>query len=87
MSDGPTHFRNETVRVVAKGLKVPYHFTVPYCPWSSGGVERLGKELLRVFRSITSELQMSFTESPDVLPLVQSALKNAPSSSVQIYLR
>ena len=32
MSDGPTHFKNETVRLVSKGLKTPHHFTLPYCP-------------------------------------------------------
>lgn len=54
MSDGPTHFNNETVRSVTKGLKVPHHFTLPYSPWSNGAVEGLGKELLRVFRSVIS---------------------------------
>ena len=48
-------------------------------PWSDGAVERLGKELLRVFRSIVSELQMRFEEWPDLLPVVQSALNNGPS--------
>ena len=71
MSDGPTHFKNETVRAVTRGLKVPHHFTLPYTPWSNGAVERLGKELLRVFRSIVSELQMKFEEWPDLLPVVQ----------------
>lgn len=28
--NGSTHFKNETVRVVAKGLRVQYHFTLPY---------------------------------------------------------
>lgn len=79
MSDGPTHFRNETVRLISKGLKVPHHFTLPYSPWSNGAVERLGRELLRVMRSVLSELQMPFTEWPDILPLVQSALNNSPS--------
>lgn len=32
MSDGPTHFKNETVRLVSKGLKVHHHLTLPYCP-------------------------------------------------------
>lgn len=79
MSDGLTHFKNETVRMVSKGLKVPHHFTLPYSPWSNGGIERLGKELLHAFRSILSELQMRPEEWPDLLPLVQSALNNAPS--------
>lgn len=58
MRDGPTHFKNETLRLVAKGLQVPHHFTLPYSPWSNGAVERLGKEMLRFFRSVVSELQM-----------------------------
>lgn len=32
MSDGPSHFRNEAVRVLANGLKTPHHFIIPYCP-------------------------------------------------------
>ena len=56
-----------------------HHFTLPYTPGSDGAVERLGKELLRVFRSIVSELQMRFEEWPDLLPVVQSALNNGPS--------
>jgi len=79
ISDGPTRFKNETVRRVAKGLKVPHHFTLPYAPWRNGAVERLGKELLRVFRAAVSELQMRFEEWPDLLPVVQSVLNNAPS--------
>lgn len=79
MSDGPTHFKNETLRRVSKGLRVPHHFTLPYTPWSNGAVERLGKELLRVFRAVCSELQLRPEEWPDLLPLVQSAINNAPS--------
>lgn len=79
MSDGPTHFKNEMVRLVAKGLKVPHHFTLPYSPWSNGSVERFGKELLLVFRSVVSELQMQPKEWTDLVPLIQSVLNNAPS--------
>jgi transposase InsO family protein len=83
MSDGPTHFRNETLRLLAKGLKTPHHFTLPYSPWSNGAIERLGKEMLRVFRSVISELRMGFNEWPDILPLVQSVLNNSPSPQRQ----
>ena len=51
VSDGPTHFRNDTMRLISKGLRVPHRFTFPYCPWSNGAIERLGKELLRVARA------------------------------------
>ncbi len=62
MSDGSAHFENEIVRLVSKGLKSSYLFTLPYCPWSNGAVERLGHELLLVLRSILSEGQMDKKE-------------------------
>lgn len=79
MSDGPSHFKNETLRLVSKGLSAPYHFTLPYCPWSNGAVDRLGKELVRTCRAILSELQMRPEEWPDILPIIQSTLNNTPS--------
>ena len=85
MSDGPTHFKNDTLRLLAKSLKVKHHFTLPYSPWSNGAVERLGKELLRVFRAVLSELQMLPAEWPDLLPLVQSSLNQSPSPQRRNY--
>ena len=79
MSDGPTHFKNETVRLVTKNLKTPHHFMLPYCPWSNGDVARLGRELIRVLRATLSELQMDHDEWPDLIPMVQSVLNNSPS--------
>lgn len=51
MSDGPSHFKNETVRLLTKGLRTRHHFTLAYFPRSNGAVKRLGKELLRVARA------------------------------------
>lgn len=59
--------------------KGPHHFTLPYFPWSKEAVERLGKELVEDFCSITSELQMTYEEWSDLLPQVQSAHNNAPA--------
>ena len=79
MSDGPTHFRNESIRLLAKGLRTRHHFTMAYCPWSNGAIERLGKELLRVSRSVLSELQLSPDVWPDLLPVFQSVINNSLS--------
>lgn len=79
ISDSPTHFKNATVHLVANGLRVPHHFTLPYKVWSNGAIERLGKDLLRVFHSVASELQIRSEEWPELLPVVHSALNNAPS--------
>jgi len=62
-----------------EGPPGPVPLTLPYTPWSNGAVERLGKEVVPTLRSVLSELQMGFDEWPDFVPLVQSALNNAPS--------
>lgn len=36
--DGSTHFRNETVYLVAKGLKVHHRFALHYSPWCNSVV-------------------------------------------------
>lgn len=82
-SDGPTHFCNETLRLVARSIRTPQDITVPYCPWSNGSIERLGQELLHISRALLSELQMQPTSWPDLLPLFQNALNNSPSPASQ----
>lgn len=62
MSDDPTHFKNETLRLVANGFRMPHYFTLPYKPWSNGRIEFLGKELLCDMREITSELGLHNSE-------------------------
>lgn len=79
MSDGPTHFRNETIRMLTKSLRAKHHFTTPYCPWSNGGIERLGKELLKTARALISELKLRTHSWPDVIPIIQSAVNLSPS--------
>lgn len=57
MSDGPTHFRNETIPLVANILCTPHQFTLSYCPWSSGrGTtrKRIGPDISRDNHRITS---------------------------------
>lgn len=62
MLDGRAPFRSESVRLLSKGLEVLHHFSFPYCLWSSGAVEHLGKKLLRVARLVLSELKMRASE-------------------------
>ena len=44
-------------------------------------MEQLGKELVRALRATVTEFQMRYEEWPDLLPLIQSALNNAPSTA------
>lgn len=58
MSEGPTHFKNETLCLLAKVIHSTHHFTHPYFPWNNGAIESIGKEFLLVARALLSELQL-----------------------------
>lgn len=48
-SNGPTHFKNESIGQVSNGFKVPHYFTSPDTPWIKVAIERLEKDPLCVF--------------------------------------
>lgn len=85
LSDGPTHFENATIEAFAKRLKVPHHFTLPSCPWCNGGIERLGKEIVRIFRTTLSKLLLSQRNWPDLLSMAESVINNSPSHQCGIF--
>lgn len=62
ISDVPTHCRNEILCTLIKKQRTVHPFTLPYAPWSNGGIERLGKGLIRMARSLLSELHMRYDE-------------------------
>lgn len=59
ISEGPVHFKNEVVCIVAKGLVVTYEFTLPY---SNGAMRNVGKDFFRIFRAVRSELRPNGSE-------------------------
>eukprot|EP00171_Calliarthron_tuberculosum_P004016 IDg4016t1 len=69
-----------------KALKVPHHFTLSYSPWINGAVEHLGKKLLRVFRSVCSELRLRPDECP-TSPVVSGCARLRPVESYRISLK
>lgn len=80
--DGPTHFKNEKIRLISKNIKIQHHFTFPHSHWSNGAVKLLGQDVPKVFRSVTSKLQMIPVTWLDLLLLVQCVLNNALSSQL-----
>ena len=76
VSDRGTHFKNELVKILREQVRAEHHFTLAYCPWSNGTVEVVCRELLRATRAILSEFQLPHSSWTQVLPIVQSVLKN-----------
>lgn len=79
MSVGPTLFKNEASRLVAKGRKTPNHYMLLFCTWINGAMDCLQKELVWTFSTDLSELQFCRKEWPDLLRLVKSVLNKASS--------
>lgn len=78
-SDQGSHFKNQLMRSVQEATKSSHHFTTAYCPWTNGSVEVFCRELLRALRALLSEFQLPSSSWPSMVPIIQSALNNAPS--------
>jgi transposase InsO family protein len=79
-SDQGSHFKNEVIQGLQRKLKAKHHFSTANCPWANGTIESACKQVIRNFRALLSDFKMAFDDWQKVLPLVQSALNNSPSS-------
>src|SRR5947209_7896433 len=43
-SDKGSHFKNKVMAELTEHMAAEYHFTLSYCPWSNGGIERVNNE-------------------------------------------
>ena len=78
VSDRGSHFKNTLIDKIRQNLRVHHHFTTAYTPFANGTVERVCRETLRVLRALLSEYRMPIAQWPDVVPVIQSAINNAP---------
>lgn len=69
MSDTRTHSKTKTLRILAKGLQTPHHYTLCYWLWSNEAIERMGKKLFHVARALLSELTKRADKLMQLFPL------------------
>ncbi|KAF0731194.1 hypothetical protein Ae201684_011457 [Aphanomyces euteiches] len=79
VSDSGSHFKNEVIDKLRKAAGAHHHFATAYCPWANGTVEVVNRLILRVVKTLTSELKLRSTDWHLVLALVQGALNHMPS--------
>ena len=82
VSDQGSHFKNQTIKELARLLQVDHHFVTAYCPWANGTVERVNKDILVVLKSLLSEFRLAPTEWPRLVNLIQMVLNNTPSNAL-----
>lgn len=77
VSDQGSHFKNAVLLELGRICQVEHHFVTAYCPWANGTVERVNLEVLRILQALSSELKVSPTNWPSLVPVVQIALNHA----------
>ena len=79
-SDQGSHFRNETMKLLANEHDIRHHFTTTYTPWANGTVERVNREILRAVKALLSELRLAPSDWPTCIPMVQTVLNESTLS-------
>lgn len=59
-------------------MRIIHRFVTSYCPWTSGTMKRLCKEVLRVARDLLSEWKMSEMQWSTLVQAVQKVISHSP---------
>ena len=92
ISDNGTHFTSKVVEHLSRLYNVSHHFTVPYCPWSNGSVERANRDIKALLKVILKEAKLPEYNWPFILPAVMNVINQTPSERLgglapkQVYL-
>ena len=87
-SDRGSHFKNGVMAELAAKMPAEHHFTLAYCPWSNGSVERVNKEIVPLLKMLQMEHNMrtgndkgklKFQDWPFFLPMIMGILNSSPS--------
>ncbi|KAH9073144.1 hypothetical protein Ae201684P_014961 [Aphanomyces euteiches] len=82
ISDQGSHFKNSVMKGLAHKFKVEHEFTLAYCPWRNGTVERLNRDILQVMRVLLLEYKLADHKWDYLLPAVQANLNETPVASL-----
>eukprot|EP00924_Labyrinthula_sp_SR-Ha-C_P009982 snap_masked-scaffold_21-processed-gene-5.42-mRNA-1 protein AED:0.45 eAED:0.45 QI:0/-1/0/1/-1/1/1/0/1856 len=79
ITDNGSHFANQLMQKLATSIGFEQTFTVAYSPWSNGSVETINSQILKLFRSLTSQFGLYEKEWPKLVPVISYILNNRPS--------
>ena len=82
ISDQGSHFKNKVMAALAHKLKVNHDFSLAYCPWRNGSVERMNRDILQVMRVLLREYRLAEHQWDYLLDVVQANLNQTPVASL-----
>ena len=80
VTDGGTHFDCSLISVLTRRFRSRHHITTAHSPWANGIIERVNRELIRLWKVLISEVGLSQQEWATLRPLVQAILNRSPSA-------
>ncbi|POM57605.1 Hypothetical protein PHPALM_37857 [Phytophthora palmivora] len=82
INDTATHFKNQLLEELCHKTQMTQSFTLAYCPWINGSIERLNRDVLQVLRVMLLEYKVKQSDWSALLPLIQSNLNYSPVASL-----
>jgi hypothetical protein len=82
ISDQGSHFKCEVMDTLCAKLKCDHTFSVAYCPWINGSIERINRDILQVLRAMILEYTVDYRDWVALIPIVQSSLNHTALPSL-----
>jgi len=82
MSDKGPGFHNELMKQLVDRFKIDHHMTSVGVHYSNGRQERLNRTIREIFERLISENRLNRSRWQELIPVVQLAINNTPSSSL-----
>jgi len=81
ISDQGSHFKNRMIDALTSFYGIDHYFTLPHCPWSNGGAERVCKEVVQLLTILTLEYKLPTDEWAIFIPSLIQILNRTKSPS------
>lgn len=70
VTDNGSHFANILLKSLSKALRFDHQFSIAYSPWSNGSIESRNPSILKLLRTLTSELRLTKNEWSDHITII-----------------
>ena len=82
-SDNGPEFTSKVTQQLVQFLQIPWKFHIPYCPQSSGKVERMNRIIKETLTKLTLEVHLDWTK---LLPIVLLRIRALPRKPLGLSL-
>ena len=59
ITDGGTHFVNNLIQALVRRFRAHHHVTTAYAPWANGVIERVNREIVKLWRVLMADARLS----------------------------